>query len=402
MRIVVSAQGKFHHFDLARELHARGHLATLFTGYPRWKLKDENLPLDRTDTFPWLMTPLLAANRWGLSLHSRAVRATSCLAAQAHDRHVARNVPDCDALIALSGRGLISGQVVQRRGGKYVCDRGSSHIVYQQRILHEEYERWGQKFPGIDPSMIDRELAEYERADVITVPSDFARRSFIDQGVPPAKLRKVPYGVRLERFSRTATPDLERFDVLFVGGVSFRKGVPDLLDAFSRLEHPRKSLTFVGGVAPEMKRYLREHSLSAEISFLGRWPQTRLREVMSRVHVMVLPSIEEGLALVQAQAMACGCPVIASENTGARDLFTDGQEGFIVPIRSPALITERLQELADDGDLRQRMSEAALSRTAGMGGWADYGEKMVRVVGRLVSTSKPSDSERSNCWRNPE
>ena len=55
---------------------------------------------------------------------------------------------------------------------------------------------------------------------------------------------------------------------------------------------------------------------------------------MSRSHVMVLPSIEEGLALVQAQALACGCPVIGTRHTGAEDLFSDGNEGFIVPIRN--------------------------------------------------------------------
>ena len=71
------------------------------------------------------------------------------------------------------------------------------------------------------------------------------------------------------------------------------------------------------------------------MEFLGVVGQERLAELMSTSHVMVLPSIEEGLALVQGQAMACGCPVIASTNTGAEDLFTDGVEGFVVPIRDP-------------------------------------------------------------------
>ena len=68
---------------------------------------------------------------------------------------------------------------------------------------------------------------------------------------------------------------------------------------------------------------------------------------MSSSHVLVLPSVEEGLALVQAQAMACGCPLISSTNTGGEDLFSDGVEGFLVPIRSPEAIAERLQQLAD-------------------------------------------------------
>ena len=101
---------------------------------------------------------------------------------------------------------------------------------------------------------------------------------------------------------------------------------------------------------------------------------------------MVLPSVEEGLALVQAQAMACGCPVIATENTGARDLFADGREGFIVPIRDTSAITERLQALANQGELAQSMSDAALKRVQSIGGWDQYGDTMYRVFTELLSS----------------
>jgi alpha-maltose-1-phosphate synthase len=107
---------------------------------------------------------------------------------------------------------------------------------------------------------------------------------------------------------------------------------------------------------------------------------------MSSSHVMVLPSVEEGLALVQAQAMACGCPLISSTNTGGEDLFTDGVEGFVVPIRSPEAIAARLQQLADDAALQQRMSEAALARVHQIGGWSQYGEAWIDLLHRL----KPS------------
>jgi starch synthase len=66
MRVGVSCHGKFHHFDLARELHMQGALERLFTGYPRWKLHLESLPLERVTTFPWLMVPAMASGRWGL------------------------------------------------------------------------------------------------------------------------------------------------------------------------------------------------------------------------------------------------------------------------------------------------------------------------------------------------
>jgi glycosyltransferase involved in cell wall biosynthesis len=109
---------------------------------------------------------------------------------------------------------------------------------------------------------------------------------------------------------------------------------------------------------------------------------------MSSSHVMVLPSIEEGLALVLGQAMACGCPVIASTNTGAEDLFSDGVEGFIVPIRDPEVLRVRMQQLADDLPLQRRMSEAALRRVRNLGGWQQYGDRWVSLLERMLAETR--------------
>jgi glycosyltransferase involved in cell wall biosynthesis len=116
------------------------------------------------------------------------------------------------------------------------------------------------------------------------------------------------------------------------------------------------------------------------VEFLGSVPQDRLIELMSTSTVMVLPSIEEGLALVQGQAMACGCPVIASTNTGSEDLFTDNVEGFIVPIRDTEALTHRMQQFADDPSLRERMSQAALARVKSLGGWKEYGDQWEQLL----------------------
>jgi glycosyltransferase involved in cell wall biosynthesis len=98
----------------------------------------------------------------------------------------------------------------------------------------------------------------------------------------------------------------------------------------------------------------------------------------------VLASVEEGLALVQAQAMACGVPVIATTNTGADDLFTDGVEGFIIPIRSPEAIRERIERMIDNKELRDKMAAASLERVKSLGGWDRYGECVVNVYKTLA------------------
>lgn len=375
--------GKFHLFALARELLKRGMLGRIFSGYPSWKLRDEDIPKERLETFPWLQTPYMALGKWGLLGEGKFQRDLAWYAHETLDRYVARNLPTSDILFALSGSGLHCGKQAQKRAMAYICDRGSSHIRYQDAILREEFARWGDRFPGIDARIMAKEEAEYEAADIVTVPSTFAYRSFVEMGVPEAKLRKVPYGVDLRRFEKVADPDPEGFDVLFVGQVGFQKGVPYLLEAFRKVKRGKKNLRFVGGLSPEIVRYLKRFPPPGNVEFMGHIPQPRLKHIMSRSHVMVLPSIQDGFGLVMAQSLACGCPVIGTEHTGAEDLFTDGKEGFIVPIRNPQAIAEKLQLFADDPGLRQTMGEAALNRVKVMGGWHQYGEKMAEIMKRL-------------------
>jgi glycosyltransferase involved in cell wall biosynthesis len=100
---------------------------------------------------------------------------------------------------------------------------------------------------------------------------------------------------------------------------------------------------------------------------------------------MVLPSIEEGMAMVQAEALASGCPVIATPNTGSEDLFSDGVEGFIIPARDTEALRLRLEELADTPDLRRKMSEAGLARVRQLAGWRTYFHNMRLVYEELVA-----------------
>ena len=259
MKATVVCIGKFHLFDLSRELHKRNMLERIFTGYPGWKTKGEDLPAEKVVTFPWLQVPYMALFRWGMRGNGWFQRELAWQTQETLDRYVAQNLPKSDLLFALSGSGLRCGKMARMRGARYICDRGSSHIRYQDSILRDEFARWGDEFPGIDPRIMAKEEAEYEAADAVTVPSTFAYRSFVEMGVPHEKLRKIPYGVNMQRFERVAEPDPHRLDILFAGQVSFRKGVPDLIEAFRRVRHPKKRLCVAGGMGLEMKRYLRHH-----------------------------------------------------------------------------------------------------------------------------------------------
>ncbi len=383
MRIVQAVFGVFHHFELARELERRGHLETIYSTFPWQRLKREGLPHSKVQTFPWFHVPEILLQRRGIRsqwLYDQLGYAN----ALAFDEWTLRRIPPCDAFIAISGAGLKTGRLVQQRGGKFICDRGSTHIRYRAELIEEEHLRWGvTEGSKDDPRDLAREEAIYDTADAITIPSTYSRRTYIDRGIPPEKIHMLPYGVLLDRFQKVADPPTDRFEVIYVGRISLPKGFQYLLQAFANLRVPNKHLTVIGGVVPQMRGVL-EKLPQDSVTFTGPIPQAQLKEWMSRSHVMVMPSLDDGFGMVMNQAMACGCPVIATTNTGAEDLFTEGVEGFVVPIRDPAAMTDRMQRLAEDSALQQRMSEAALARVHQLGGWHQYGDAWERLLQSLT------------------
>jgi glycosyltransferase involved in cell wall biosynthesis len=300
------------------------------------------------------------------------------------DAYVRLVMPDCDIFVGHEGAGLWSGKAAQKRGAIYVCDRGCSHMGWKEALLESEYDRVGLKWPG-KPMTYNREMDEYEQADLIVVPSTFAYNSFVESGVERSKLAVVPYGVNLDVFGSVERNVDGVFEVLFVGALSVRKGAHDLLDAFKALEYSNKRLTIVGVISNEIRSALGVRLKDQNIRCLGAVSQANLKQIMGRSDVLVLPSIEDGFGMVLVEALACGCPVVATTNTGAPDLITDGIEGFIVPIRSPLILADRLQRLADNLELRHKMAAAALRTANNSGGWQQYGDAMAILYRRLCS-----------------
>jgi len=391
MRIVQAVFGVFHHFELAHQMHRRHHLQKIYSTWPWARLKREGLPHELVGCFPLIHTAdyLLGRTRFYPAAISSKMNSWN---ARGFDRWTKSVIKPCDAFIAISGAGLLTGAKVQASGGKFICDRGSTHQRFQEELLAEEYRRWDAPQPLAKPHLVEREEAIYAQADGITVPSTVVKRSFVQMGVSAEKVHVIPYGVRLDQFARTIEPPTDSFEVLFAGQVSLRKGIPYLLEAFSRLKHSKKRLTVVGSVQDDVRQMLR--SLPQEnVTFTGSMPQSELMKKMSASHLLMLPSVEEGLALVQGQAMACGCPVLATTATGAEDLFTDGVEGFIVADRDVDALTSRLQQIADDPALQQRLSEASLLRVKKLGGWDEYGAKWDALLHTMTGLPKTSGAE---------
>jgi starch synthase len=265
-----------------------------------------------------------------------------------------RHLAPVDVFHGWNHMSLHSLRRARRLGARVMIERSSAHPVTQERILREEFERFGVPYPGGMRWLIGKHIQEYEDADAIAVPSAFVARTLIDQGVPAEKLRLVHLGFDPARFYPAPRPDTV-FRVLFVGLITLRKGIPYLLEAYKRLALPDAELVLVGAKAPDSRVFLPPYEDSyRHIPFV---PQEELPVLYHSGSVLVLPSLEEGFGMVAYEAAACGLPVIVTENVGAT--IRDGQDGFVVPIRDPDALAERLLRLYQDEDLRRSMGESA-------------------------------------------
>ena len=383
MKVVLTSSGRFHSFEMARQLERRCALEAIFSGYPLFKLRNEPEVFDKIRTFPYYQTVNMALVRYHTPERMRVF--LSWVALEAIDKHVAKRLPPCDAFVALSSVGLYTARVAKERGAAYACDRGSAHIGVQKELVEREYPFYGLSPRGFDPRIVEKELAEYKLADAIFTPSTFAMRTFVEQGIPESRLAYAPYGVDLTNFQPVAEPDPDRFDVLFVGIVHVRKGIRFLLSAFRNIDHPNKHLTLVGRVEDDIRPWIEREIRDLPVTLTGRMPQDALKEHMSRAHVMVLPSVEDGFGMVISQAMACACPVIASDQTGGPDVIDDNVEGFIFKSGDVEALTHYLRLIAKDPGLRTRLSVAARSRVVKAGGWDDYGETVYAHLERMTA-----------------
>jgi alpha-maltose-1-phosphate synthase len=365
-----------------------GLLRQLFTNLPWFRLTNERIPKSLIETHPFPALAYYGAKRFHIALPMGLEHRLVWALDESQQRFIVRRLKECDVFIALSGAGLFGGRLTQRRGGRFVCERASTHIVWQREVLTEEYRRFSLPPPFFDQRLVEKELQEYEESDVIVVPSRFVWRSFVDRGADPNKLVVNPYGVDLGTFNKDPVQrNDDEFRVVWVGQVSLRKGIPYLLKAFRRLRHPRKRLFIAGAIHSDMCLALR--TLPQErVEFLGSMKKTQVRSLLNRCDAFCIASIEEGMAYATVEAMACGLPVVATHNSGAGEILQEGREGFLVPAQDDRVIADRLQQLADDPGLRLRMGELGRQRVHEIGGWREYGDRYIGLISRLTGRAR--------------
>jgi len=393
MKVTIVVGGRWHAFDLARELHQAGHLHKLITNYPRWFAKRWGIPPEKVVSLPLTF--------WAVKLIYKLGGEALMMRCQwrVHQWFAKRAIKHLDGSELIHGWSQWSEPALrwaQARGIPTVLERSSAQIEEQSRLLRDEHARLGLTWTPTHPRIEAMELREYELCSTIAVPSLFVERSFLRRGFPAAKLYRNALGVDLSRFHPPATPPASPehggLRVIYAGSLSIRKGIPDLLEGFSQADLTRAELTLVGGGSPELAPLLGNHP--SNVVTLGHRPQAELAEHYGRAHCFVMASIEDGFGMVLCQALACGLPLICTTNTGGEDLL--GMQGaapvlepldikrfpagFVVPIHSPAAIAWCLRKLPG---LWKQQRQAALQIAQTNLSWNAYGKRAFELYESL-------------------
>lgn len=404
-RVAIAMMGARRHYAIPRILQNAGMLDRFFTdihsdtGWLRFaqsalpkgirsdsltrllERQSPGIPRDKICSFPW----------FGLcrTLRSRSARSPSrrLKSYLEWNREFGRRVcaywpESATAAYVFNGAGLEILEYARTRNARCFLDQTAAPWAVEETLLTEERERWpGWEFEGTKPSdwkpLADRESREWDLADVILCGSDYVKESVRSIGGPAEKCVVVPYGIDSETFTpRVREAHDGPLKVLFVGTIQLRKGIQYLMESAQMLQDKGVKIRAIGAarVSPEaMKRIGNVIDLSDAV------PRSALRNEYDWADILVAPSISEGSANVCYEALASGLPVITTSSAGS--VIRDGIDGFMVPIRNPQAIADRLSMLASDHALLGRLSTNAVQRATDFT-WHKYCERLIEAITR--------------------
>lgn len=379
MNVSVAVRQKFHGFQLAQQLQNHNSLSKLYTAHYGSILGKDNsvgFSIDRKKVATNMYRALLTYGFKNNGFNND----------DGFGRWVARKLNKEDVIVTWGIQALPIIKRAKELGIKVVLERGSSHASFQRDILMDEYRTLNistvELEKSFSPKRMERELLEYDLADVVSIPSSFVKRSFIESDFDMGKLFVNAYGADLKNFAYV--PQLHKpFRFVYAGTLSIRKGIHYLLQAFSRLNLAQAELWLVGKIEEEIKPFILKCT-AKNIKILPPVPQQQLAELYNQCDVFVICSIEEGMAMVQPQAMGCGLPLICTTNTGGDDLIDDGVNGFIIPIRQVQILKERMEFLYLNRDKCKEMGRNALKTMQSDFSWSNYGNRAITFYKQLI------------------
>lgn len=384
MKVSIIVGGKFHAFNLADQLNKKNNLECIITSYPKFLTKKYNIKNKKIKSIIFKEIFLRFINKF---FFIKNLFDSDLFLCNYFSKKASKlvNYQSSDIILGWSSFSKESFLIAKNYNCIKILERGSSHIKFQEEILKKEYKKLKIKPRLPSKQIIKKEIEEYNLADYISVPSEFVKNTFIKYGIDKNKIIKIPYGVDLKEFNFLKNnKDNKDFKIISVGSISVRKGSHYLIKAFKELNLQDSQLIFVGPIEPDFKIILKNFGNLERIKFVEKQKQNNLKHFYNKADIFVQCSIEEGLAMVQAQAMACGLPVICTENTGGAEIVDDGINGFIIPIRNTKILKDRILKLYNNPDKLKNMSSNAHQKAKYELSWKNYGDKVLKKYKKLI------------------
>lgn len=272
-------------------------------------------------------------------------------------------------------------------GLRRIYDLPIAYWETAQRLLREEAQRYPEWEPTLggtrdSEEKLARKTRELDLAEIVICPSAFVLDSLPENVRASKPCVVIPFGspsaeqVAAPADQRAAGP----MRILFAGALTQRKGLADLFAAMKLISSKEIELVVMGSLLRPLGWYREQFP---DFIYEPPRPHHDVLRLMRSCDVLVLPSIVEGRALVQQEAMACGLPLIVTKNAGGDDLIAEGQTGFLVPIRSPEAIAEKINWCAANRASISGMAIAAQRRASELT-WPGYGQKVLAAIRSLT------------------
>ncbi len=228
----------------------------------------------------------------------------------------------------------------------------------------------------------ERRRREARLADLILVPSRHLAARLQAGGIPADRIRVVPYAADLERFRPASKRDhAHTCTFVFAGGITQRKGLKYLLDAWRRVYRPGWRLHLVGA-PPRSMGPLTDLLEQPGLRLVGPVAHGEMPARLAAADVFVFPSLFEGSAVVTYEALACGLPSIVTAESGA--VARDGVDGLVVPAADSAALARAMARLGSDFELRAAMAASARRRAEEFT-WKRYQRDIAQAIDAVSS-----------------
>lgn len=239
---------------------------------------------------------------------------------------------------------------------KTIATTHTNNYIFQYRRL----EKFSKKL------LSPLEKCTYQIADRILSVSSYVKKNLVsDYQIPRFKIHVVPNGVNAGTFFPISNYSHNIKNILYVGRIDKRKGLEFLIDAVEQLitEDPSIRLIVVGeGVyAKEIKAYIQDKAVRSHIIFLGWKDSKALNQLYNEAAVYVMPSIIEGFGMTLLEAMACGCPVIATDSGGAVDIIQHNYNGLLVSYGNTTQLASSINCLMTNETKKNRLKQNGLA-----------------------------------------